>query len=451
MSSHQLASAQKRRSTRIDQAIPLLVQGVGAMREPYQEQVSTLSISCHGCTYLSKHEVIQGETVYLDVKAPTAGSTGCSSRARVKWVQKAGAKDRIFQIAVELEIAGNIWGIPSTPEDWFAPRVAEANEPAVPGRDLKVVVRTEQQAVTAPVRTTDNIARPEGYSTPVSPSQPLAQLMVGFGEQIQFMAKEAAASALVKEKDRLLEEVRSQVRGEIIKATQAAIAASKEIIVSQAMKEFSQAHEAAGRNNYTQWIKKIEEDMASARQHVLAQRKEVSQVMETLVTTTIERAQHHMEVTRSEAVDRFVARLREQVGPIITEAKDSLQKLEVSATAFKKESAEIYAGFGSQLALSANTSLAKTQEELGKNAASVTSKANETLLRLYRDFEKKAQKNAETLLASVESQMNKVVQEKAMEVTREFSNGLEDHARSYLESLSKSIAEIPRKLPGNSR
>ncbi len=77
MSSHQLAYAQKRRSTRIDQAVPLLVQGVGAMREPYQEQVSTLSISCHGCTYLSKHEVIQGETVYLDVKAPTAGSTGC--------------------------------------------------------------------------------------------------------------------------------------------------------------------------------------------------------------------------------------------------------------------------------------------------------------------------------------------------------------------------------------
>ena len=38
------------------------------MREPYQEQVSTLSISCHGCTYQSKHEVIQGETVYLDIK-----------------------------------------------------------------------------------------------------------------------------------------------------------------------------------------------------------------------------------------------------------------------------------------------------------------------------------------------------------------------------------------------
>ncbi len=451
MSSHQLASAQKRRSTRIDQAIPLLVQGVGAMREPYQEQVSTLSISCHGCTYLSKHEVIQGETVYLDVKAPTAGSTGYSSRARVKWVQKAGAKERIFQIAVELEIAGNIWGLSSAPDDWFPPRIAEAIEPAAPGRDLKVVARTEKQVVTAPVSTMDLIARPEVNIPAASPAQPLAQLMVGFGEQIQFMAKEAAATALVKEKDRLMEEVRGQVRGEIIKATQAAIAASKEVIVSQAMKEFSQAHEAAVRNNYTQWMKKIEQDMEGARHQILVQRKEVSQVMETMVTTTIERVKHHMETTRSEAVERFVGRLREQVGPILTEAKDSLQKLEVSATAFKKESAEIYAGFGSQLTINANTSLAKTQEELGKNTAAVTSKANETLLKLYRDFEKTTQKNMESVLATVEGQMNKVVQEKAAEVTREFSNGLEDHAQSYLESLGKSIAEISRKLPGNSR
>jgi hypothetical protein len=451
VSSHQLAYAQKRRSTRIDQAVALLVQGVGAMREPYQEQVSTLSISCHGCTYLSKHEVIQGETVYLDVKAPTAGSTGYSSRAHVKWVQKAGAKERIYQIAVELEIAGNIWGLPSAPEDWFPPRIMGAIEPAAPGRDLKVVARTEQPAVTAPVRATDRITRAEANIPSAAPAQPLAQLMVGLGEQIQFMASEAASTALVTEKNRLLEEVRGQVRGEIIKATHAAIAASKDVIVSQAMKEFSQTHEAAVRNNYALWMNQIEKDMENARQHMLVQRKEVSQAMETMVSTTVERVQHHMETARSEAVDRFVARLRNQVGPILTEAQDSLKKLESCAAAFRKESAEIHAGLENQLATSASNNLAKTREELEKNTAAVAAKANETLLRLYRDFEKTAQKNMESLLVSIGSQMNKAVQEKAAEVTREFSSGLEDQAQSYLESLGKSIAEIPRKLPGSSR
>ena len=111
MSTHQLAYPQKRRSTRIDQAIPVVVQGVGALREPFQEQVSTLSISCHGCSYQSKHEVIQGETVFLDIKPPTNGAVGYSGKARVKWAQKLGANERTYQIAVELERAGNVWGI----------------------------------------------------------------------------------------------------------------------------------------------------------------------------------------------------------------------------------------------------------------------------------------------------------------------------------------------------
>src|SRR5580704_1160991 len=118
VSPQQAAYARRRRSTRVDQAIPILVQGVGALREPFQEQVSTLSISCHGCSYQSKHEVIQGETVFLDIKPPTNGAVGYSGKARVKWAQKLAANERTYQIAVELERAGNVWGIAAPPEDW---------------------------------------------------------------------------------------------------------------------------------------------------------------------------------------------------------------------------------------------------------------------------------------------------------------------------------------------
>ena len=134
MSSRQVAYAQKRRSTRIDQAVPVAVQGLGAFREPYQEQVSTLTVSCHGCAYESKYEVIQGEFVYLDVKSPTDGPSHGSTRARVKWVQNLGAKGG-FHIAVELEVPGNVWGIASPPEDWFPIRVPIAIEPAASGRE----------------------------------------------------------------------------------------------------------------------------------------------------------------------------------------------------------------------------------------------------------------------------------------------------------------------------
>ena len=188
------------------------------------------------------------------------------------------------------------------------------------------------------------------------------------------MANEAAATALVKEKGRLMEEFRAQIRTEAIKTIQSTISASKEVIAHQAMKELSEAHEAGVRNNYAVWMKKMEHDMEGARQHMLSQVKEVSRRIEGLAASATERVQHNMETTRTEAVDRFVSRLREQVAPMLVEAKDSIQKLETSQTAFKKESQAIYAGLENQLEFSANESLAKAQEQLEKNTIAVAAK-----------------------------------------------------------------------------
>lgn len=451
MSSHQFAYARKRRSTRVDQAIPLVVQGVGALREPYQEQVSTLSVSCHGCVYQSKHEVIQGETVYLDIKMPADGSLGCSSKAHVKWAQKLGGKDRVFQIAVELEIAGNIWGIPSPPADWFPVQVPAAMEPAVSGRELKLVTRKEQPIVAGPDGGVNPVSPPDRKEAVKVQAAPLAQLMVGLGEQIQNMAAEAAAAALVREKSRLLDEFRVQLREETIKTMQSAISSSKDAILRQAVKELNEAHEIGARGSYAQWMKKVQQDMESARQHLLNQGKEVSQRLDGMAVSTIERVQRNMESSRTEAVDRFVSRLRDQVMPMVAEAKESLQKLQGAETALRRESDAIFAGIENQLACSTNEILEKSQEDLEKNGAAMTKRAGETLLKLSRDFEKAARENANTLFASMGSQLTKALQEKAAEASHEFSAGLESYTRNYLESIGKSIAEIQRHLPGSSR
>ena len=451
MSTHQFAYPQKRRSTRIDQAIPLVVQGVGALREPYQEQVSTLSISCHGCSYQSKHEVIQGETVYLDIKAPADGAVGYSGKARVKWAQKLGAKERSFQIAVELESAGNVWGVATPPDDWFPLQISKANEPAPSGRELKVVARKEQQVVTAPDAGSDQVSQLARSEVAVAPIQPFAQLMAGLGEQIQTMASEAAAAALVKEKGRLLEEFRAQIREEAVKTIQSVISASKDVIVHQAMKELSEANETAARDSHALWRKQIVQDLESARQHMLTQGKEVGQRLDAMAVSTIERVQSSVDTTRSEAVDRFVSRIRDQIAPMLEVAKDSLQRLQGAESALRKESEAIFAGIENQLAFSTNESLAKALEELEKNAAVHTAKTNEILAQLYQNFENTAKNNVESLLASLGSQVTGVLQEKAAEVSREFSTGLEVHTRGYLESIGKSITEITQNMPGHSR
>ena len=455
MSSHLVAQAQKRRSTRIEQAVPLIVQGVGAMREPYQEQVSTIAISCHGCTYQSKHEVIQGETVYLDIKPPSNGSTGYSGRARVKWAQKAPAKERAFQIAVELEVFGNVWGVAAPPADWFPPRIPEAADAATAARELKLVNRKESQAIAASEVTPDRMARVEKKEAAASPIPSIDKLMAGFGEHIQTMASNAASAALVMEKDRLIEEVRGQLQNEAAKAIQTVIAASKDVISRQALKEFNEAHEASARQSYAQWVKKIEQDMENARQHLLVQMNEVNKRSEAMAAAVVERVQKNMETSRTEAVERFVTRLRDQVAPMIAETKESIQKLEATEAAFKRDSEAIYKSLENQLAFTADTCLSKTVEEIEKSAAANAAKTDEAVSKLYQNFESAARRNVEALLSTAGAQMNRILQERAAEVSRQFSDGIEGYTRDYLQTIGNSIAEIPNnvsaRVPGSAR
>jgi hypothetical protein len=449
VSSQQFAYAQKRRSTRIDQATPLVVQGVGAFREPYQEQVSTLLISCHGCTYQSKYEVIRGEFVRLDVKSSNDGSSTSSSRARVKWVQRLETKDRGFRVAVELEVAGNVWGVASPPDDWFPVRTPEVIDPATSGRELRVVTRTEQQMAPT-LDAGSRISYLERNDTAASPIPSLAQLMVGLGEQIQIMASEAATAALIREKSHLLDEFRAQLRDEAAKTVQSVILACKEDLTRRALKELNEAHEANARTNHARWMKKIEQDMESARQQMMIQGTEVSQRIDSMAVSTIEQVQRNMETARGEAVDRFVSRLRDQVAPLLAEAKQTLQILTASEIAFKKESQAIYSGLENQLENSAKASLAKAQDELDKNSAAVAAKTNETLLKLSQNVEKAARGHLQSLLASIGNHLTKTLEERTAEISREFSTGLEGYTRSYLESIGKSIAEIPRNTSRHS-
>ena len=73
--------------------------------------------------------------------------------------------------------------------------------------------------------------------------------MAGLGEQMQILATEAARTALAEQKGRLLEDFRSQLRQEAIKAMQSVILASKEDFTRLALKELNVAHEAGARAN----------------------------------------------------------------------------------------------------------------------------------------------------------------------------------------------------------
>src|SRR5580693_6535787 len=114
------ADTQKRRSTRIVQAIPIAVTGVDALGQPFKERTTTVMVNCHGCKYQSKHYVPKNSVVTLDIPRVEPGGEPREVVGRVIWVQRPRTVRELFQIGIEFDVPGNVWGIAFPPADWFS-------------------------------------------------------------------------------------------------------------------------------------------------------------------------------------------------------------------------------------------------------------------------------------------------------------------------------------------
>jgi hypothetical protein len=450
MSTKQVAYAQQRRSSRIEKAIPLAVQGVDASRAPFREEVTTLSISCHGCSCQLKHEVLPGAMLVLDMGQGAMGYAEWPARARVKWIEKLHTySDPAYGVAVEFESAGNIWGIPSPPEDWLSLRGSKAAEPPNPARELRLVTHAEPQSLSPRSGGTAPLSTLKKSEAVPSLSPWFSELMGGISNQIQTTVTEIAAATLAKERKRLLDEFRAQIQNEASGTIERVIETSKEELARRGLKVLNQAAEASVRTSHERLLGAVEQDMEKARQRMALQEKELNERVDGMKARTIEQLQGTLEASRTEATARFVSRLREQVAPVIEEAKMDLQKLVASQTVFKEESQAIYARVTRELESGVNAKLLQTREELDKSSAAVLTECNEKLLGLSQTFENIARESIQTLIASATDNAKKNLDERAAVVSGNFTDQLEGHVRNYLEFIGDSIAEFPKKTPAS--
>jgi len=446
LSSNPVSYSQKRRSSRIDKTIMLAVQGVDALRAPYREEVTTGTISCHGCTYQTKREVLPGDIVFLNTGEGPKGPSEFTNRARVKSIQKLNnPKIQTYNVGVELEIAGNIWGIASPPEDWFAKQSGKQIEPGNLGRELRVVARTEPQRV--PVRSEGEAAiTPLKKSDAVAAPPPwFSDFMSGLCNQIRVTVTEIASVTLAAEKDRLLNEFRLQLQNEATGTIDRVIATSKDELSQRGLQLLNERAEDAVRTSHESLVGSIERDLEDAKQRVATLGEGLSQRIAGMVTGTIEQLQVTLETSRSEAAERFVSGLREKVAPVVEEAKADLQKLAASQNVLKEESQAIYKRVTDQLEGDANARLQKTQDELEKKSAFVLNECNEKLHELSQTFEKFARDSAQTMIASATEAGKKKVEDRASEISAYFTGQLEGHIRNYLEFIGESMAEFQKK------
>ncbi len=238
---HQEPDLRKRRSSRIVQAVPLTVTGVDALGRPFQERTSTLIINCHGCRYQSKHYVLKNMWVTLEVPHPDAGREARVVRGRVTWIQRPRTVRELFQIGIELEIPGNIWGIAFPPADWFpAPESVGATIPASEG-DATPETQTTEFPATGAGPETDNVVvigagngAAGGADVPLHLARQVARLVVEAKQQIQTAARDAAAKSVSKETQHLLAAVGSQLEEAAKKAVHSAADAHAQHLLSKA-------------------------------------------------------------------------------------------------------------------------------------------------------------------------------------------------------------------------
>src|SRR3989454_1834742 len=208
------AELRKRRSTRIVQAVPLVVTGVDALGRPFVERTSSLIINCDGCRYQSKHYVLKNMWVTMEIPHPETGQPPRTVRGRVAWIQRPRTVRQLFQVALELEVSGNVWGIGFPPEDWTAfPEPGQfvvkldappESSPLPPQPDKSDALPHLEEADVPLSEETDNLRQfPSPASTTDASLQlarQVARLVADAKQQIQAATREAASQAVSAER-----------------------------------------------------------------------------------------------------------------------------------------------------------------------------------------------------------------------------------------------------------
>src|SRR5438132_2000607 len=208
------AELRKRRSTRIVQAVPLVVTGVDALGRPFVERTSSLIINCHGFRYQSKHYVLKNMWVTMEIPHQESEQPPRTVRGRVGWIQRPRTVRQLFQVALELEVSGNVWGIAFPPEDWVGfPELAQTvtkldaaaeTLPLPPAVAEKDAASHLGEAEALPAAEADNL---RVFPTPASATdaslqlaRQVARLVADAKQQIQAATREAASQAVSAER-----------------------------------------------------------------------------------------------------------------------------------------------------------------------------------------------------------------------------------------------------------
>ncbi len=472
----------KRRSTRIVQAVPLVVTGVDALGRPFVERTSSLIINCHGCRYQSKHYVLKNMWVSLEVPHPETGQLPRTVRGRVAWIQRPRTVRQLFQVALELEVSGNVWGMAFPPEDWFA--FPEGVQPTptldAPPEAAEVVSLAVEPEVPADMHEADVPPAIAGDNLRVFPSpasttdaslqlaRQVARLVADARQQIQVAAREAASEAVSAERRVSFEQWEQKLaagRAEITNETARAI----EKLQLETEKHSREAHAAAAealRTELPRWLapqlEQLTRDLTTRlSQEALAQRSEQAHRLEATaeslktacqqaeetsaqLRTQVDQAEAHI-LARAETATRA---LEETASQREDAAKAQRTVLEARATELQQQVTAALttaqASWHEQVSMGLEAAQGRLRETLESTVAEAQDRAagglNEHVRALIVRLEEETARHATALRESLGAAVVESEQRLAV-----LCQGLQDHSQR-LESIMARAGEAGELL-----
>src|SRR3989442_4150360 len=405
----------KRRSTRIVQAVPLMATGVDALGRPFVERTSSLIINCHGCRYQSKHYVLKNMWVTMEIPHPEPGQPASTVRGRVAWIQRPRTVRQLFQVALELEVSGNVWGIAFPPEDWSA------------FSDMaQVVIKLD--------------AAPETPPSPPAVSEP---------DMTQHLGEAEIPAAAGADNLRVFPSPTSTTDASLQLARQVArlVADAKQQIQAATREAASQAVSAERRLSFEQW----EQKFAAGRAEI-----------ENETTQAIEKFQHQADersrTTHAAAAEALRTELPRWLAPQLEQlTRDLTARLSQEGAAQRNEHAQQLEGRAETLRTicrEAEETAARLKTQSEQSEAQIVTRA-ESATRAHEEAAKQWEEAATAQLQALRAAANEIQQQvtAALSSAQSFSHGqlaseLESVQARWRAAVENTLAEAQDRAAG---
>jgi hypothetical protein len=445
----------KRRSTRIVQAVPLNVTGVDALGRPFTERTSTLIINCHGCRYQSKHYVLKNMWVNLEVPSPEPGHGMRRVRGKVAWIQRPRTVRQLFQVALELEVPGNAWGIAFPPEDWFT-FPEDAGHASIGG---------------VPSELPPGIAPPPPTTTEIPFAHAEAEPIGGTPDNLRvFPAPTSTTDAslqLARQVARLLAEAKQQIQSVVHEVAGQAVSAERRMAAEQMEQKYATFREEVARET-AQAIDAIhEESTTRARTAQAAAAESLKEELPRWLAPQLEQMTHELtaQLVREGALQREqqekqLSTAHETLQTLCAQAEEAAVKLRTQAEAIEhqvaarieeaarraEEDARQREEAAAHQGESLSTGFAEIQQRVSGSLTEAQNTLREQLAREVAEAQARGQAALDGAVQAAEEKAAERLKEKAKNLRAELTEESEKQSEGLRESLAATAQQLEETL-----